>query len=151
VKSLLHESDRSELFERFDRLRPDTVRRWGSMSPGGMLCHLTDSFRGVLGDRPIRDVSTLLGRTAMRWVALSTPIPWPRNVQTAREVDQNRDGTPPGEFEADRARLLELSEEFVRRLDPETMRHPIFGKLSAAEWGRWAYRHMDHHARQFGL
>lgn len=151
MKSLLNEADRKEIIERIGRLRADTPRRWGTMTPGGMLCHLTDSFLGVLGDRPIRDVSTLLGRTAMRWVALSTPFPWPKGVQTAREVDQNRDGTPPGDFEADLTRFLDVTEDFVRRLDPETMRHPIFGRISAAEWGRWGYRHIDHHTRQFGL
>ena len=28
--------------------------------------------------------------------------------------------------------------------------HPLFGALSAAEWGRFSYRHADHHLRQFG-
>jgi hypothetical protein len=41
--------------------------------------------------------------------------------------------------------------DFVERMDPNTLRHPVFQKMSAAEWGRWAYRHVDHHARQFGL
>ena len=151
MKSLLDDTDRTEILTRIGQLRPDSERRWGSMSPGGMLCHLTDSFLGCLGDRPIRDVSSLFGRTAMRWVALSTPMPWPKNVQTAREVDQKRDGTPPGDFDADMARFRDVTDDFLRRLDPEVMRHPIFGRLSRAEWGRWAYRHIDHHTRQFGL
>jgi hypothetical protein len=29
--------------------------------------------------------------------------------------------------------------------------HPLFGALSAAEWGRFSYRHADHHLRQFGI
>ena len=151
MKSLFDDADRTEILDRIARLRPDTQRRWGTMTPGGMLCHLTDSFLGALGDRPIRDLSTVFGRTAMRWVALSTPLPWPKGVTTAREVDQHRDGTPPGDFDADLERFLGVTEAFVERLDPETMRHPIFGKLSRAEWGRWGYRHIDHHTRQFGL
>ena len=29
--------------------------------------------------------------------------------------------------------------------------HPIFGHVSEAAWLRWAYLHMDHHLRQFGV
>jgi hypothetical protein len=151
MKSILNERDRKALLERVGRVTPDSPRRWGRMSAHGMICHLFDSFAGVLGDRPIADVSTLAGRTVMRWIAVSTPMPWPKGVPTTPEADQERDGTPPGDFAADRARLLEISEDFVRRLDPATMRHPLFGRMSAGEWGRWAYRHVDHHARQFGL
>jgi hypothetical protein len=28
--------------------------------------------------------------------------------------------------------------------------HPIFGAMSAGDWLRWGYLHMDHHLRQFG-
>jgi hypothetical protein len=28
--------------------------------------------------------------------------------------------------------------------------HPIFGPMSNSSWLRWAYRHLDHHLRQFG-
>ena len=151
MKSILNEAHRKELMSRIGRVRPDTSRQWGRMSPHGMICHLTDSFVGVLGDREIADVSTLAGRTIMRFVAVSTPIPWPKGVPTTREADQERDGTPPGDFQADVERLLRVTEDFVARLDPGTMRHPLFGRMSAGEWGRWAYRHVDHHARQFGL
>jgi hypothetical protein len=33
----------------------------------------------------------------------------------------------------------------------EGREHPFLGKLSRAEWLRWAYLHMDHHLRQFGV
>jgi hypothetical protein len=151
MKSILDDSHREALLDRIGQVRPDSVRRWGRMTPHGMICHLVDSFAGVLGDRPISDVSTLAGRTVVRWMALSTPIPWPKGVPTTPEIDQERDGTPPGDFDADRAHLLRVTQDFVHRLDPSTMRHPLFGRMSTGEWGRWGYRHVDHHLRQFGL
>jgi hypothetical protein len=151
MKSIQNEADRKAILRRIARVRPDTPRRWGRMSAHGMVCHLTDSFEGCLGERPVADRSTLMGRTVTRWLALSTPVPWPRGVPTTPEVDQERDGTPPGDFEADLARLIEITEDFARRIDPASLRHPIFGRMTAGEWGRWAYRHVDHHARQFGL
>ncbi len=121
------------------------------MTPNGALCHLTDAFRGCLGDRPIRDVSTPLGRTVARFVATSTPIPWPKGYRSTPEVDQEVDGTPPTAFDADMERLHATMRDFVDRLDETTMRHPVFGLMTRAQWGRWAYRHMDHHLRQFGV
>ena len=29
-------------------------------------------------------------------------------------------------------------------------RHPLWGRMSEWEWGRWGYLHTDHHLRQFG-
>lgn len=28
--------------------------------------------------------------------------------------------------------------------------HPAFGRMRRADWGIWAWRHLDHHLRQFG-
>jgi hypothetical protein len=151
MKSILNDADRKALIERISRVTPETSRKWGRMSPHGMLCHLTDSFAGCLGEREVADRTTLMGRTVMRWVALSTPMPWPKGVATTPEVDQEREGTAPGEFEEDLARLLEITEDFAHRIDPAKLYHPLFGRLSAGEWGRWAWRHVDHHTRQFGL
>lgn len=151
MKSILNDADRKEVLGRVARVRPDSARQWGRMSPHGMVCHLADAFASVLGDREAKDHSTLLGRTAMKWFALSTPVPWPKGVPTLPEADQERGGTKPVDFDADLARLLALAEAFPSRLDATSMRHPLFGRMSRGEWGRWAYRHVDHHARQFGL
>jgi hypothetical protein len=29
--------------------------------------------------------------------------------------------------------------------------HRVFGLMTVADWQRWAYKHADHHLRQFGL
>ena len=29
--------------------------------------------------------------------------------------------------------------------------HFLFGPMSARDWHRWAYRHVSHHLKQFGL
>jgi hypothetical protein len=29
--------------------------------------------------------------------------------------------------------------------------HPDFGEMSEDDWFRWAWLHMDHHLRQFGV
>ncbi len=151
MSSLRRARTREAVRARFQRLRADAPAQWGRMNAHGMVCHLTDSFLTCLGERPTTMKSTLAGRTVMRLFALSTPMPWPKGLPTLPEVDQEQAGTSPGEFDADRARLLEVMDRFVDELDPRTYRHAFFGRLTAAEWGRWAYRHMDHHGRQFGI
>ena len=32
-----------------------------------------------------------------------------------------------------------------------TPAHGFFGRMSTADWQRWAYKHTNHHLRQFGL
>ena len=31
------------------------------------------------------------------------------------------------------------------------LEHPKFGPLTQSEWGRLAWKHRDHHLRQFGV
>jgi hypothetical protein len=150
MKSVLNDSDLKELEERLVRLTVGTPPQWGRMSAPGMVCHLTDSFQIVLGTRPTSRTSTRLERTVIRLIALSLPLRWPKGVATVAEVDQERGGTPPEDFAADVARLRTAMRDFVTRVPRESLSHPIFGRVSTSEWGRWGYRHVDHHLRQFG-
>jgi hypothetical protein len=151
MKCIFDARDKEEVMSRILRVRPDSTRRWGRMSAHQMVCHLADSFAATLGDRAAVHTDTFFTRTVMRFMAANVPLPWPRGVRTMPEVDQERDGTPPAGFAADLERLDRVVDGFVTRLDHVTMRHPFLGPMSRGEWGRWAYRHVDHHARQFGL
>jgi hypothetical protein len=150
MKSVLNSSDLMALEERLARLTVGTPPQWGRMSAPGMVCHLTDSFQIVLGTRPTTRTSTRLERTLIRLIALTLPVRWPKSVATVAEVDQERGGTPPEDFAADVARLRTALRDFVTRVPRESLSHPIFGRVSTSEWGRWGYRHVDHHLRQFG-
>lgn len=151
MSTLLDSAARQQLRSRFMDLGSDSPRQWGKMKPGGMVRHLIDSFRACTGERPVAARDSLVGRTVMRWIALSTPMKWPKGVKTGPEVDQAIGGTKPGDLDADVQELLEVMDRFATEVDPQRWAHPIFGRLSAAEWGRWGWRHMDHHARQFGI
>lgn len=151
MKTLLDAQDRSDILGRLAHAREDSPRQWGRMTAHGMICHLTDSFEACLGDKPTDDHSTFFLRTIGRFVAVTLPMRWPHGLPTLPDVDQERNGTAPGVFEKDVARLAEVTEDFTRRIDPKAMNHPAMGRLSRAEWGRWGYRHLDHHLRQFTL
>ena len=147
--------DAPGILEAFERrlalVTPATARRWGTLTAPEMVCHLSDSFRGMLGEHPTSPApSSAVRRQVVRFVALHTPLPWPKGVPTRPEVDPHRQGTRPVAFASDCARLRELMRRFV---SPGTVyaAHPMFGALSHREWMLWGYRHVDHHFRQFGI
>jgi hypothetical protein len=122
------------------------------MSAHEMMCHLSDSFLAMLGEREVNRTVRWSGprRHVTRFVALHTPLPWPKGVPTLAEVNPHRDGTRPLEFERDRSRLMAAMRRFVAP-DARYASHPMFGSLSRTDWMIWTFRHVDHHLRQFGL
>jgi Protein of unknown function (DUF1569) len=130
------------------RLNPDAPAKWGRMTAPQMICHLNDAFLVAAGEKYASPVGNPLQRTFLKWVAIRTPMQWPPNVQTRPELEQGLGGTPPTEWEADRARLLQSIDAFPNR--QTFAAHPGFGNMSPRDWLIWGYRHIDHHLRQFG-
>jgi hypothetical protein len=151
VRSLDRASDREDVVRRLQRLTSGAARRFGRMTAPQAVCHMADGFLMAFGRKPVTDESGPLRRTVVKWTALYLPLPWPSGIPTSAGIDQEKDGTCPGEFAADVARLLALVEEFAAAPDLEGRPHPYFGPLTAAEWRRWGWLHMDHHLRQFGV
>jgi hypothetical protein len=151
VKTLARRRDRDEILARLRTVRADSQRRWGRMSAHQMICHLSDAFLMVQGRKPVSDRSSVLQRTVVKWIALYAPLRWPSGILTSAEIDQEVGGTRPADFAADVAQVERLVELVTTRTTAtEWEPHPIFGRLSASAWLRWAYLHMDHHLRQFG-
>lgn len=116
-----------------------------------MLCHLCDAYECAFGEKTASEATGLFQRTIMKWGGLYFPIPWPRGLPTRPEMEQGVGGTPPGDFEDDRARLIATIDRFAS--DGSALngnRHPLFGAMTTAEWQRWGWLHADHHLRQFG-
>ena len=120
------------------------------MSAPQMLCHLTDSYQAVIGERAVSTGRWPLPRVLLTWVVLEAPLPWPPNVPTRPELAQGAGGTPPADFEQDRRRLLEALERFCSAAPAARTAHPVLGPLTYPQWMRWGYLHADHHLRQFG-
>ena len=150
MKTLQKERDRREILRRLSRLRADCHGRWGSMSAHQMLCHLADSFRASLGEKPLTYSSSLFKRTIYKWVALWGPFPWPHGIKTRPELDQQEGGTPPTEFATDIETFRTLFHRFCGWTG-EFVPHGWMGKMTRAERMRHAYLHIDHHFRQFGV
>jgi hypothetical protein len=156
MKTLARERDRVEILQRIRALTPQSLARWGRMSAGQMVCHLSDSFRMALG----QTAATSSPRRGPLWrviqgvlrVSLYLPLRVPRGLPTSPEIDQERQGTRPGEFVADVAQLVALMELLgTSSAGLDGRAHPGLGPLPLRLWHRWGYVHADHHLRQFGV
>src|SRR5262245_1554957 len=152
MKSLGRAPDKAELFTRLGKLTPQTERHWGRMNVHQMVCHLADACRMALAQKPVSDDSTVLKRTAIKWLALYAPLQWRSGIVTRPEIDQPIAGTCPADFSGDIAEVKALLDAIaMNALRGTWPDHPVFGKLSSSQWLRWAYLHTDHHLRQFGV
>lgn len=136
---------------RLARVTPSAQRRWGTMTPNEMLCHLADAFRTGLGEATPQRLRVMgLSGPVAKWVALSLPLPWPHGIRGPAEADPKREGTKPADFPADLARAEGLARRFIAEVG-DRYAHPMFGAMGRADWLRWGWLHLDHHLRQFGL
>lgn len=146
MPSIRNAAARAGLAARLRRVTPTTTPGWGRFTAPQMVCHLSDQLRVALGEIPSRDRSTLLMRTAIKWLVVHTGFRAPPGkVRTSREMLT----TSPGDWGADLATCEALLERLADSATPAA--HPAFGPLSPAEWGIVAWKHFDHHLRQFGV
>jgi hypothetical protein len=140
------------LKERLGALRPDSRRRWGTLTPHELLCHLGDATEMVTGVRPRKRPIPHRNRRLVKWTLLWSAVPWPRGWPTNPMHDPRAEGTRPSQFPKDLARLLAAMDSLAAAtegsLEPA---HGFFGKMSTRDWQRWSYRHTEHHLRQFRL
>jgi hypothetical protein len=140
------------LLARLHALRPESRRRWGTLTAQEMLCHLGDATGMVLRTRPRVEPVASRARSVVKLVALWSPFRWPHGWPTNPMHDPKADGTQPAVFVEDFARAV-AGLEGIAAAKPDTLEpvHGFFGTMSVADWQRWAYKHTDHHLRQFGV
>ncbi len=130
-------------------LRPDNPRVWGSMTAAQMVAHCCRGMEMATGDNklPRVFVGRILG-PLVKNMALKEGEPMRRNSPTAPALVVK--GDP--DFEAERERLCALIDRFAEggTAGCTTHPHPFFGTLTPEQWSALAYKHLDHHLRQFG-
>jgi hypothetical protein len=146
MKTLWQEERRRELRDRISRLTPETKGLWGRMNASQMVAHLVASVRMATGDLPTQSKRTPLRHPPLKQLIIYV-LPFPKGTPTARELQP----VPrPWHVEVDELRAL-LDRFAMRDRNGSWPVHPVFGPLSARGWGVLAYRHLDHHLRQFGV
>jgi hypothetical protein len=145
-ETLLDDAVYENCLDRIGRLASDTPPRWGRMSVAQMLAHCAE-VQEVMNGKPLEGTPWLLrlaGPLIKR--AVLGRRPYPNGVKTHPQYLQ----TSEKRFEPEKRRLLKALDEF-HAAGAEGARHPLFGPMSADEAGWGAFKHLDHHLRQFGV
>jgi hypothetical protein len=133
--------------DRIGTLTPGHTAQWGRMSAPQVVCHLADSLKMALGELAVAPKKLPIRYPPLKQLIIYV-APFPKSAPTAPELLARA----PGDWNADVSDLRSLVDRFAAR-GPSApwVEHPAFGKLSGRAWGVLAYRHMDHHLKQFGV
>jgi hypothetical protein len=144
MKSLFDKATRDELIARIHLLNENSTARWGKMNVYQMLKHCTLWEEMLLGKKQYRQsfLGRLFGKIALKNMLKDEPIK--PNLPTVPSFKI----TGNGDVAAAKTEWIKLMEEHGRQKNNGFV-HPFFGKLTAEQAGRIAYKHIDHHLRQF--
>jgi hypothetical protein len=151
MNSLFNQSDTSELLERIENLTPGHQRHWGKMNVAQMLAHCNVSMDTAMGKsfiKPIfigRIIGTLLKPRVLGEKPFGKNSPTDKTYVFTDKGDLN--------FEEEKSKLQQAVNQFFEGgvAKCTTYPHPFFGKFTPEEWGIFAWKHLDHHLRQFGV
>jgi hypothetical protein len=149
--NLFNVTKREELIARLKLLTPESKALWGKMSVGEMFCHCLDGNKMALGEIPPTDKSNFFTRNFVKHLVVYV-VPIPKGAPAAPEINPHKSGTKPQNFERERQLLIDDINNFAKLTAADFKgKHHIFGKLTPNQWGRLAYKHFDHHLKQFGV
>lgn len=147
MRSIFQPSACEEVLARLDRLLPESPQKWGRMGAPEVLPHLADGLRQALGEIPAKPVKSPLAVFPVNWLLIHV-LPWPKGKAKSPGEFLKR---KPTRWEADLSECKRLVKAVhLRGPHADWPTSPTFGRISGASWGVLAYRHLDHHLRQFG-
>jgi hypothetical protein len=149
MENLFNQKDFDAIVARLNSISQFSERKWGKMDVNQMVVHLKDQLDIALGNKSAKAQGPFILRTIMgRWLALYA-LPWRKGKEvTAKEMDALLNGAIITDFESDKDLLLTRLMEFIST-NSGFSPHPFFGNLSNKDWGRLAWKHLNHHLLQF--
>ena len=146
MKTIFDKSTRDELIARINTINEDSTAQWGKMNIYQMLKHCTLWEEWMQSDRKIKRafVGRLFGRIALKSV-MKDESPLRRNTPTLPEFKIKENS---GDIESEKKKWITLIEQYAHYSNPGFI-HSFFGEMTKEQVGYMAYKHTDHHLRQF--
>lgn len=148
MKTIFDKTTRDELIARINLLNENSKAQWGKMNIYQMLKHCTLWDGWILGKGEYIYKQVILGRIFGK-MALKDMIknenPLRQNVPTLAElkvIEKN------GDVVSEKMKWISLIESYAHYSNPGFI-HSFFGKMTEEQIGYLAYKHTDHHLRQF--
>ena len=147
MKTVFDKQTRDELVNRISTLNVSSTPQWGKMNVYQVIKHCALADEMLLGRRKYE--RSFLGRVLGQWALkgmLKDDKPLRKNSPTSPDFKViETEGDVPGE----KLKWIELIEAYETYNNEEFV-HWFFGKMTKEQVGYFAYKHADHHLRQFG-
>ena len=149
MPSLFEPAVSESILNRIQKLTPESKALWGKMNVAQMLAHINTVLKLATGEGTYKPnlIGILLG-------------PWIKKVVLNEKPYKHNLPTGPGfviadkrDFDIEKENLMNTYQKFIEggTANADGKKHPIFGKLTADEWGFSQWKHIDHHLQQFGV
>lgn len=147
MKTLFDKETRDEIAARVRHLHGDAKAQWGKMNVYQMLKHCTLWEDMIFGKIPAKRalIGRIFGRIALKTV-LKDDSPLRRSTPTLPALIVQEES---GDIDLQKKEWLDRIRAYSN-FDPSSFMHPFFGEMSKNQIGQMAYKHADHHLRQFG-
>lgn len=146
MRTIFDKITRDGLIDRISRLNEDSVTEWGKMNICQMLEHCIRYEEMVLGKVQYKRafLGLLFGKMALKdFVKDDSPLK--RNMPTIAGLKVKECNS---DFTSERKKWIALVEEYAHFSNTGFV-HSFFGRLTTEQIGQLAYKHADHHLRQF--
>lgn len=148
MKTMFEKSIRDELINRIKALNKNSTAQWGKMNVYQMLRHCILWQEMILQNKKYKRafIGLFLGKMFLK-----------NEVKDNRSMRQNNPTITElkiretnGDIGSEKTKLFSLINGYSQYSFPDfSFVHPFFGKMTKGQIGYHAYKHMDHHLRQF--
>lgn len=146
MKTVFDKATREELISRINTLNENSQAGWGKMNVYQALKHCTLWDEWVQSGKNNKQalIGRLFGKMALKKV-LKDEAPLARNTPTLAEF---RIKETTGDIASEKKKWVALINGYAHYSNPDFL-HSFFGKMTKEQVGQMAYKHADHHLRQF--
>lgn len=146
MKTIFDTSTREDLIHRISKIKGDSEAVWGKMNLCQMMIHCIKWEEMALGKKKYKQslLGRIFGKMALKDF-VKDETPFKRNVPTVPEFKIKEQA---GNIDELKEKWISLMKEYEQFTNNHFM-HPFFGELTKEQTGILAYKHTDHHLRQF--
>ena len=148
MKSVFDKTTRDELVKRIESLNEHSKAQWGKMNVYQMLKHCVLCEEMYLGNKNYKRVflGRLFGRMALKSL-LKDETPLKPGAPTGEPFKIKETA---GDLTAEKNKWITLMQQYGSYSNDHYV-HWFFGNMTREQVGWFAYKHTDHHLRQFNV
>ncbi len=150
MRDIFHPQTVADLKTRINNINSNAEAQWGKMNVYQMLKHCTENEKLLLREKKFRRIfmGRIFGKMALK-----------SNIKDDNPMDKNNPTHPElkitgtGNVETEKQLWITLLDQYLTKkaADYTDFVHPFFGKMNSEQVSRFAFKHIDHHLRQFGV